>query len=283
LAAPESSRGRSKEKPNDRWFVTNGVVATGPIRYQELVRGLARGSIPRECFVRHEAWNVWRRFGEVEALGTAGLDRAVEELAELSSMLEDRASGPLSQPPPPPSREELVSQTGPISGHRSGARPRLPLVDPVGVLSRAEDEGEALLLALSTAVAAAAADVGLLHRVRPDLGGLVTICGHGPNTERLLGEKLAVSDPTVAAAEADYTVMAEPHCGEVGRYLAGRIGRCIGAPRGLAMVPLRLHGSLSLTIEIGRSWQPFYAREVARIEDVACALGERAVVMGWLE
>jgi hypothetical protein len=77
--------------------------------------------------------------------------------------------------------------------------------------------------------------------------------------------------------------MGEPRLGEAGRYIAGRISRCIGAPRGVAMVPLVLHGRLAVMLELGRQLRAFRAREVARIEDVVIALAERMVVMGWLD
>ena len=54
----------------------------------------------------------------------------------------------------------------------------------MGVLSNAYDLGDALLLAISTAVAAAGAEIGLVHRARRDLFSVVTVGGHGPRTER---------------------------------------------------------------------------------------------------
>ena len=99
----------------------------------------------------------------------------------------------------------------------------------------------------------------------------------------MLGKRLATDDPVLAAAEAGHTVIAEPRFGDAGRYMVGRMSRCVPNPRGLAMVPLVLHGGLVALIELGRRYRPFRAREVARVEDVVEALAERIVVMGWLD
>jgi hypothetical protein len=140
-----------------------------------------------------------------------------------------------------------------------------------------------MLLALSTAVQAMGAEVGLVHRQRADLAAVITTFGHGAGTELLLGERLMDQDPTLAAARSGCTIMAEPTPGEAGRYMAGRIGRCIPAPRGLAMVPMSAHGALTAVFEAGRRLRPFNAREVSRMEDVISTLIERSVVMGWLD
>ena len=75
--------------------------------------------------------------------------------------------------------------------------------------------------------------------------------------------------------------MGEPRLGDAGRHIAGRIGRSIPGPRGIAMVPLCLHGGLVAMLELGRLHRPFRACEVARVEDVVEALAERIVVAGW--
>lgn len=264
----------------DRWFVTNGVQAVGPVGFELLRRGVIEGRIPGGSFVRHESWKVWRRLEDLEPLSASGRLAQVQELADISASAEERASSPFHEIPAPPSTEELraVRDTDapPVSVHP-------PPVDPVGVLQSANDIDEALLLTLSTVVTAAAAHVGFAHRVRLDLGATVTSCAQGPNAELLLGERLAPDDPSLLAAQAGHTVMGEPVPGEAGRYIAGRISRSIAAPRGVAMVPLMLHGRLAAMFEVGRRWRPFRAREVARVEDVVEALAARAVVMGWFD
>src|SRR5262245_26914445 len=44
----------------DRWYVTNGATAVGPVNLELLTRGLEAGKVPISSFVRHEAWKVWR-------------------------------------------------------------------------------------------------------------------------------------------------------------------------------------------------------------------------------
>ena len=47
------------------------------------------------------------------------------------------------------------------------------------------------------------------------------------------------------------------------------------------MVPLHQNGELFAVFEVARAARPFAAREVARIEEIVQALGERVLVMGW--
>jgi hypothetical protein len=268
--------------PSDRWFVTNGVAAVGPVTFELVMRGVAFGRISSGSFIRHESWQVWRRLDEMEALSPAHRNQTVTELASAAAHAEQRARSSLSEPPPPPTGEELSSR--PFNPRPEPRRSFRPVsVDPVGVLAQASELGDALLLTISTAVAASSADVGLVHRVRGDLNAAVTVGGHGPGTELLLGERLSRDDPTLSAARAGRSVLSEPLPGDVSRYVIGRVERCLPEPASVAMVPLLLYGELVALFEIGRKVRPFRAHEVARVEDVVEALAERTVVMGWLD
>lgn len=261
----------------DRWFVTNGVTAVGPVSYELLRRGVESGRIPAGAFVRHDSWKVWRRLDDLEQLSAAKREEAVQHLAAVSAAAEERASNPYNEPPPPPTAEELSAHSEPAKV--PSMRP--VAVDPAGVLESATDPEQAMLLALSTAVTASGAHVGFLHIPRVDLGATVTSFAHGPDAEVLLGERLAANDPALLAAQAGHTVMGEPRLGEAGRYIAGRMTRCLPGPRGVAMVPVMVEGRLSAMIEVGRASRPFRATELARIEEVAEALAERIVALGW--
>jgi len=266
----------------DRWFVTNGVVAVGPVTYELVLRGVAYGRIPPGSFVRHETWQVWRRLEDIEAQSAGNRRQTIEDLAQHSAAVEQRARSRFSEPPPPPSGAELTSRTENIDrAARQSFRPAA--VDPVGVLASASDLSEALLLTVVTAVTAAGADVGLVHRVRADIGAAITVGGHGATTERLLGERLTADDPTLAVARGGHTVLTEPQCGEIGRHLLGRMTRCADDIKSVAMVPLLVYGELVALFEVGRKSRPFRAREIGRVEDVIEALAERSVVMGWAE
>jgi hypothetical protein len=267
----------------DRWFVTNGVVAVGPVSFELLTRGASGGRIPTGSFVRHESWQVWRRLDEIGSLPPDGREQTVEDLASRSEGLESRASSPSDSAPPPPPHDLALTirPSGPPSNRASTHR--ATAVDPEGVLATAFDLSEALLLTISTAVSAAGADIGLVHRARRDLRSVVTVGGHGPGTERLLGERLSEGDPTLTAARNGHTIMAESTLGTQSRHVFGRIMRVLPDACGVAMVPLCLYGELVALFEVGRGDHPFRARDIARVEDAVQALGERAVTMGWLE
>jgi hypothetical protein len=267
---------------SDRWFVTNGVVALGPVSYELVLRGVAYGRIPAGSFVRHESWQVWRRLEDIEAHSASDRRQIITDLAQHSDAGEKRLSSAPGGTPSPSTEPALGSRTENIDrAPRPSFRPAA--VDPVGVLANASELSEALLLTVVTAVTAAAADFGLVHRVRDDLGSAITVGGHGLASERLLGERLAVDDPTLTAARGGHSVLTEPQCGEVGRRLLGRMTRCSSDITSAAMVPLLVYGELIAVFEVGRRSRPFKAREIGRVEDVVQALAERSVVMGWAE
>jgi len=258
---------------DDRWYVTNGAVAVGPVSFELMERGVEAGRIPAGSFVRHETWNVWRRLEEIETLTADKRQEQVEHLAAGSASAEERASSPFHEPPPPPTNEELERASSPELPPASVRPPAI--VDPVGVLENATDDDQAMLLSLSTAVAAAGAHIGFLHLVRPDLGATVCTFANGPDSEVLLGERLAPNDAALLAAQAGHTVMGEPRLGEAGRYIAGRMARCLPGPRGVAMVPVMADGHMRAMIEVGRASRPFRASEIARVEEVAETLSRR--------
>lgn len=49
---------------SDRWFVTDGLNAVGPVRRDLLIRGIEAGRVPLDSFVRHESWKVWRALAD---------------------------------------------------------------------------------------------------------------------------------------------------------------------------------------------------------------------------
>lgn len=261
-----------------RWLATDGVVALGPVPFELILRRIAEGRLQKCALIRHETWQVWRSLSELANLSGEERARAVESCAGLSASLDARASSPDDVPPPPPSSEELTTGDS-LPPPSSSCRP----VDPVGVLGNAKDLRDALLLTLSTVVAAARADVGLYHRPRADLEALVIAGAHGAGAARLLGEKILPTDPTWHAVRCGATVLVEPCPGEVGRHMLGRLRRCVEGARGAALVPLTIGGELVAAFEIGRSQRLFSARELGRVEDIVEALGEHIVIMGWHE
>jgi hypothetical protein len=262
---------------DDRWYVTNGVVAVGPVSFELMQRGITAGRIPPGSFVRHDTWKVWRRLEEIETLSPAKRQETVEHLAAVSASAEERASSPHHEPPTPPTNEELEAAPEIISP--PSTRPPA-IIDPAGVLENATDMDQAMLLSLSTAVTAAGAHIGFLHLVRVDLGATVCTFANGPDSEVLLGERLAQNDAALLAAQAGHTVMGEPRLGEAARYIAGRMARCLPGPRGVAMVPVMADGHMRAMIEVGRASRPFRASEIARVEEVAETLARRIAATG---
>jgi hypothetical protein len=272
----------SKSAWVDQWFVTNGVVAVGPLDFERVASDVARGRIPESSFVRHQSWKVWRALTEIGNLSASDRQETVLRLASISSDADERAADPRSYPPPPLDAEPKSSRTDdstqpPLSSVRPAA------VDPIGVLAAARGLEDALLLTLTTAIAAAKADAGVLHRDRRELGAVVTTYAQGPNAETLLGARLPEDDAALVAALSGRTVLGEPTLGDAGRYIAGRFAPCLGTPRGVAMVPVTVSGALVALIEVARAATPFRAREIARIEDVVEALTARIVVEGWVD
>jgi hypothetical protein len=264
----------------DTWMLTDGVAVMGPVGFESVRHLVSQGRVSADALIRHTSWQVWRSASEVALLSVDHRDETVKNLAQISAGVDARASSPFSLPPPPPDAQSLIPPANDSDRPpRSSMRP--VSVDPFGVLASAKNLDDAMLLALSTAVTATTSDLGLLHRVRPDLEAAITTGGHGAGSERLLGEKLLDNDPTLQAAGKGVTVIVEPHPGEVGRFVLGRAARCVPHPRGAAMIPLMLRGQLLAIFEFARCDRPFQVKEVARIQDVIEALAERAVVMGW--
>jgi hypothetical protein len=237
--------------------------------------------VSRSVFVRHASWNVWQRYEDIQSLDTLELGRLVDRLARASTNIEERGTEFGSDTTPPPSGEELVSSVHSRRATRGSIRP--VSVNPVGVLGQAHNLEEALLLTLSTAVAAVSAHAGLIHRYNDNLKTAFTACAQGPGLERLLGMRLATTDPTLSAAQSGTTIMSEPIFGQSAQQIAARFMLAGLMPVGVAMVPIRLFDRLLAFVEVGQISRAFTAREIARIEDVADILAERLVINGWFE
>ncbi len=274
-----NSRLPSVPPARDAWFLTNGVIVSGPTQFDNVARSVAEGRVSRTVFVRHSSWKIWQRYEDMESLDTLALGRLVERLGRASANI-GAQPGPHDvdiTPLPPP--EELTSSLQSQRVARSSIRP--VSVDPVGVLGQASSLEEALLLTLSTAVAAASAHVGLLHRYQGDSRTAVTACAQGTGLERMLGCRLLTTDPSLVAAISGNIVIGEPVLGEVGRHIAARFVLAGTSPVGVAMVPVRLFDRLLGVIELGQVTRNFTAKEISRVEDVADVLAERVVVNGW--
>jgi hypothetical protein len=263
----------------DEWYVTDGVVAEGPVPFHRLASDVARGRTSKRAFVRHGSWSIWQRFEQIGRLDEHDRRAQVRRLGEICAAADERARNPASAPSPPLSQRVRRRSTPPPS---SMPATRPSLVNPVGVLSRAASFREALQLALSTALAASRADAGLAHGFHDDLEHFVTVHAIGDGAESQLGNRLACDDPSVVSARHGDTIVAEPEPGLAGRHVAGRFAPLLDEVVGAAMVPVLAFGRLHAMIEVARQDAPFCAREIARIEDIVEALSARGVVAGWL-
>ena len=56
---------RADRASADRWYVTNGATAVGPVQLELVERGIEAGKIPVESYIRHELWKIWRPLSEL--------------------------------------------------------------------------------------------------------------------------------------------------------------------------------------------------------------------------
>ncbi|MCB9590613.1 MAG: hypothetical protein H6718_34720 [Polyangiaceae bacterium] len=275
-ADDESALGHARKlegTSEDSWYVTNGVVATGPIGFNLLSRGIAHGRVALTAFVRHASWRVWRRLKELEHLDVSERNALVKRLAEASAGVEPRS-------PHHESGETLRVRSDYDSQPPSTLRP--PPIDPVGVLASATCLSDALMLCVTTAMTAASADIALLLRATPS-GHLRVESTSGGGSELLLGETLSPSDAAAAAVRSGRSLIAEARDGAVARSVSARLERAAGQVTSVASLPIFLLGEPFAALELGRVFGGFRARDVARAEDVTEALIARIVVDGWVD
>src|SRR3954470_2368354 len=104
MPSPDDSRDGAAP---DRWFVTNGIVALGPVSFELVLRGVAYGRIPAGSFVRHESWQVWRRLEDIESQSSGSRRQIVAELGQHSAAIEKPPRDESSQAPPSTAGAEL--------------------------------------------------------------------------------------------------------------------------------------------------------------------------------
>ena len=247
---------------SDRWYVTNGATAVGPVNLDLLARGIVSGKVPLESFIRHEAWRVWRPLSEIAVVTT------LDPIPSAASSTDD-----ITLPARPPFPEETA---------------------PADAFAGAANLHDALLLLLSAAVQEASAEGVLIHRLHSD--GALVVCAHGPHTPGAIGLRTRVFDPALLAASLGAIVVAEPSPGPAGRAIAARLAK-LGAPvEGALMVPIRTETSISTRtphppttwchlfgmIEMGSS-SPFHANEIAAIEALVEAFAAKIDAEGWMQ
>ncbi|MDC0748784.1 GAF domain-containing protein [Polyangium mundeleinium] len=242
----------------DRWYVSDGATAVGPVGIELIARGLEAGKVPLGSYVRHEAWKVWR------------------PLSELAVISVDSAA-------PTPPYHPRPAETIPGGGCDDITQPGRPVfpdeVMPQDVLAGASDLDDALLLLFNAAVVRTGADAGLVHVVRPD--GAVVLYAHGPFSRDMVGERTSLVDPALAAAAEGNTVVAEPAPGPAGQAVRDRLLSLGVACDAAWMVPVLASGRLAAAIELGRKAPRLRASELAVVEALVDALSYRADHDAW--
>jgi hypothetical protein len=234
----------------DRWYVTVGHAAVGPVNLDLLARGVEAGKVPIDAFVRHEQWKVWRPLSEL----------AVFEDGDAHS--------------PRPELTDDISEAG-----------RTPL--PIGGGDLSSDPGsrrDALLLLMTAAVSRGGADAAIVHEIDDD--GAVAVCAHGSSRWEALGIRTPRLDPAVVAASTGATLVVVggapfttgsplgAPADRAGASVVSRLCRVAGPVEGAVLIPILADGCLLAMIEIGRrtSFQP---AEIASLEALVASLADR--------
>ena len=285
----------------DRWYVTTGAKAVGPVALDLLTKGIESGKVPVECFVRHEAWKVWRPLADIASVEGTPLPRTAaragtEASAALGSGLGafsdmgravpstpgrvPSAPPPPLPPPVPPPRartpEPLATSTDDIT---EPGRPSLPAEQsPSDVLAGSGDLQDAMMLLMAAVVQRSEADAALLHRI--DDHGTAVVCAHGPLRGEMLGSRTRLLDAAVVAAAGGHLVVAEPTPGPAGEAVLSRLARLGIVAEGAVMVPVRTKRKLLGMVELGRR-RRFTAAEIADIEALVHGLAMRAEAQDW--
>jgi hypothetical protein len=222
----------------DRWYVTTGNTAVGPVNLDLLARGVEAGKVPIQAFVRHEGWKVWR------------------PLSELAVIVSDDFASSEST--------DDISEAG---------RPSTPNdFSPADAIDGAGDRREALMLLMTAAVVRGGAEAAIVHEVDDD--GAVAVCAHGPAMFDVLELRVPRDDAALVAARSGATVVAEPAPGPAGQAIVARLSRLAGGLDGALMIPIRTGDRLLGMLELGRK-SAFRSAEIASLEALVSALVQK--------
>jgi hypothetical protein len=220
----------------DRWYVTDGRAAVGPVNLDLLARGVEAGKVPMNAFVRHEQWKVWRPLCEL----------AVFEGRDDPPTLTDDISEVTWTPLP----TDVVD----ISSDPSGRR-------------------DTLLVLMTAAVSRGGADAAIVHEIDDD--GAVAVGAHGSTRKEALGLRTPPKDPAIVAASSGATlIVSDTAPDRAGLSVLSRLCRVAGPVDSAVLIPVTADGRLVAMIEIGRrtSFQP---DEVASLEALVASLADR--------
>ncbi|HRI63266.1 MAG TPA: GYF domain-containing protein [Polyangium sp.] len=251
----------------DRWYVSDGATAVGPVGLELIARGIQEGKVPLESYVRHEAWRVWRPVWEVTELNTT---KPADSAAPTPPYQQPHHSQPFRPP-------ESFTPTDDIT---LPGRPLLPEeIAPADALEGAADISDALHLLLNAAVLHLRADAALLHRV--DDGGAIVHFAHGPFARTMIGFETDASDPVIDAAHMGRVVLAEPTPGPAGQALIDRLLHVGVHCDSATMHPILIAGRLIAALEVGRKGLQLRASELVVLEQLVDAFVSRTEAGVW--
>lgn len=236
----------------DRWYVSDGATAVGPVALDLIARGIQEGKVPLESYVRHEAWRVWRPVWEVAEVGAP---KAADSAAPTPPYHPHHDHG---------ADADTWTSTDDVT---LPGRPLLPEeIAPADALEGAADMSDALHLLLNAAVLHLYADAALLHRTNEQ--GATIHYAHGPFSRSMIGIETALTDPVMAAARAGHAIVAEPSPGPAGQALIERLLQLGVQCDAATMHPILVGGRLVAVLEVGRKGPPLRASELVILEQL---------------
>jgi hypothetical protein len=231
----------------DRWYVSDGATAVGPVALDLIARGIQEGKVPLESYVRHEAWRVWR---------------PVWEVAEVNA---PKAADSAAPTPPYHHRHPDTDSWTPTDDVTLPGRPLMPEeIAPADALEGAADMSDALHLLLNAAVLHLYADAALLHITNEQCA--VVHYAHGPFSRSMIGVETELTDPVMAAARLGHAIVAEPSPGPAGQALVERLLQLGVQCEAATMHPILVGGRLVAVLEIGRKGPQLRASELVILE-----------------
>lgn len=259
----------------DRWYVSDGATAIGPVALDLITRGIQEGRVPAESYVRHEAWRVWRPVWEVtEPRVPMATDSAAP--TQPYQPYQQAAADTLT------STEALTdaSMEVPTDDITLPGRPLLPEeISPADALEGAADISDALHLLLNAAVFHLHADAALLHRTNGT--GAVVQYAHGTFSRSMIGVEIGFTDPVLAVARLGAVIVAEPSPGPAGQALVERLLQLGVSCDAATMHPILVGGHLVAMLEVGRRGHPLRANDLVILEKLVDAFVSRSQMGVW--
>lgn len=271
---------------NDRWYVSDGATAVGPVGLDLIARGIREGKVPLESYVRHEAWRVWRPVCEVaEMTGPKALDSAAPTPPYYPR--HPPRHPPYNYPRAPLAADQesyemtpAVDSFAPTDDITLPGRPLLPEeIAPADALEGAADLSDALHLLLNAAVMHLRADAALLHRIHDSHA--VVHFAHGPFSRVMIGIETELSDAAMVAARTGDIVVAEPSPGPAGMAVCTRLLHLGVQCEGAVMQPISISGHLVAILDLGRQASRFRVTELVVLEKLVETFVARTEAGHW--